>query len=117
MREHAGPRPDAFFWVVVIYVAIWMAVHIVLGGCAMNGKVENGRWYFGEHGRYKEVSRTAYALDAISTIPDGLIPIVMWRAARREGLPCLAYCALVIISLGGFWLSVKCVLAALETLR
>jgi hypothetical protein len=32
----------------------------VLGGSATNGKIENGHYYVGSHGRYTEVSRSTW---------------------------------------------------------
>jgi hypothetical protein len=32
----------------------------IIGGGASNGKIENGKYYVGDHGRYTEVSHSAY---------------------------------------------------------
>ncbi len=33
------------------------------GGTALNGKVENGHYYLGDHGYYTEVTPTVYSLN------------------------------------------------------
>ena len=49
---------------LVFSFGIFLVVTIIAGGDAVNGKVEDGRCYFGSHGEYKEVSRAAYVLSA-----------------------------------------------------
>ena len=45
------------------------------GGAALNGKVEGGRYFFGDHGEFREVGRGNYAVSAaLSTIwPPALV--------------------------------------------
>ncbi len=38
------------------------------GGSALNGKVENGHYYLGEHGQYTEVSQAVYSLNRVYEI-------------------------------------------------
>jgi hypothetical protein len=45
------------------FVIFWI-VCALAGGDAVNGKIDDGRYYFGSHGKYTEVSRAAYVLSA-----------------------------------------------------
>jgi len=45
----------------------FFAVTIPAGGTAQNGKVENGHFFIGQHGKYREVSRTGYVVSAAGT--------------------------------------------------
>jgi hypothetical protein len=42
----------------------FMVTALWWGGAALNGKVEDGRFYFGEHGQFREVGRAYYAISA-----------------------------------------------------
>ena len=44
--------------------ATFMVTSICWGGAALNGKAENGRYYLGEHGKFREVGRSYYAASA-----------------------------------------------------
>ena len=48
---------------IISFLVFWISA-VIFGGDAVNGKFENGRYYFGSHGEYKEVSRTAYVASA-----------------------------------------------------
>jgi hypothetical protein len=50
-------------FLTVLFPIFWI-VSVSAGGDAVNGKIENGRYYFCAHGKYTEVSRTAYVLSA-----------------------------------------------------
>jgi|SRR5215472_5306556 len=52
-------------WLLVSVVFFGIAVPV--GGSAQNGKVENGHFFIGQHGKYREVSRTAYVVSAVGT--------------------------------------------------
>ena len=61
------------FWFTVAVtgttlVAIWFATVVALGGDALNGAIQDGRYFVGEHGHYHEVSRTAYYFCRSQTI-------------------------------------------------
>jgi hypothetical protein len=50
----------------------FLAVDFILGGDALNGKVEGGRYYLGNHGTFTEVSHAVFiysACHACSGIP------------------------------------------------
>ena len=48
---------------VISFLIFWV-LSVFVGGDAVNGKIEDGRYYFCSHGKYTEVSRTAYILSA-----------------------------------------------------
>jgi hypothetical protein len=49
----------AFIAAVVNFAVFWL-VALYLGGDAVNGKAEGGRFFLGSHGRYTEVSEAVY---------------------------------------------------------
>ena len=49
-----------FFGLSILNFALMMVVIRIQGGGALNGKVENGRYYLGEAGRYTEVTQSVY---------------------------------------------------------
>jgi hypothetical protein len=52
-------------WLLVSVV--FFGITVPVGGTAQNGKVENGHFFIGQHGKYREVSRTAYIASAVGT--------------------------------------------------
>ena len=60
------------------FVVIWAAAFLTFaafmitafawGGAALNGKVEGGRYYVGDHGEYREVARGVYATSAALSV-------------------------------------------------
>jgi hypothetical protein len=61
-----------------------------LGGRALTGKIEGGRYYVGDHGHYTEVTGASYRnnraheLACIASLPFGLVTfILLWSAARK----------------------------------
>lgn len=48
--------------------AAFMITALSWGGAALNGKVEGGRFYIGDHGEYREVGRGVYATSAALTM-------------------------------------------------
>jgi hypothetical protein len=54
---------SAWNWIVGIALLnflVFMAVALYLGGDAVNGKIANGHFFLGSHGRYTEVSETLF---------------------------------------------------------
>src|SRR4029077_10412366 len=45
----------------------FFAITVPMGGTAQNGKIESGHFFIGQHGKYREVSRTAYIVSAVGT--------------------------------------------------
>ena len=58
------PRLEPWQWVVVIFAwvnfGVFAGIAIWLGGDALNGKIEGGHYYLGEHGHFTEVSRQVF---------------------------------------------------------
>jgi hypothetical protein len=60
-------------WLLVIGIIAlvnffsFVAIDLYLGGSALNGKQENGKFYLGEHGRYTEVSERVFEYSKIHT--------------------------------------------------
>ena len=48
------------FFVGIANFAAFAIVASILGGDAVNGKVQDGHFYLGSHGRYTEVSQATY---------------------------------------------------------
>jgi hypothetical protein len=63
---------------IVNFAAFFIAA-LYLGGDAINGKAQNGRYYLGSHGRYTEVSEAVFnfsrqhALSLIITHPAAML--------------------------------------------
>ena len=102
---------------------------IIFGGDAVNGKIEDGRFYFGSHGEYTEVSRAAYVTSAgyvmVMSAIVGLGLVLVFLFFIRKGithkdlkeasiLDLFIFFPLLIGSgfLYGSYLTLKCVLRA-----
>ena len=48
------------FLIGILNFASFFIIALVIGGDAVNGKVENGKYYVSEHGRDTEVSRSVF---------------------------------------------------------
>ncbi len=46
--------------IALVNFSSFIAIDLYLGGSALNGKQENGKFYLSEHGRYTEVSETIF---------------------------------------------------------
>ena len=62
-RREKRAIKSIFAFFVISFLAFWV-ISVTFGGDAVNGKIEDGRYYFGSHGEYTEVSRTAYVASA-----------------------------------------------------
>ena len=84
----------------------WLALSF-MGGTAQNGKVESGRFFIGQHGKYRQVSRTVYVASAVGTWVWGFYALVLMvcgilqtpREERPRFAPLLA--VILILFLGG----------------
>jgi hypothetical protein len=58
-----------------------------LGGDALNGKFDDGRYVVGRHGRFREVSQTVHHLSFLHVfsllVTHPLAMFVTWRGQRR----------------------------------
>ncbi len=51
---------------------VFMVHTSLVGGSPGNGKIENGKFYLGEHGHYTEVSRSTFERDKIYEFASGI---------------------------------------------
>jgi len=78
--------------ICVLNIVVFFVVGALIGGDAINGKVENERYFLGDHGHYTEVSRAVYEysrVHALSVFVTTAIPLIMsacgfWRR-KQEG--------------------------------
>jgi hypothetical protein len=68
MRRLAIVLGMTLFFVAWVNFTVFWIVALILGGDAINGKVEDGRYYLGSHGRYTQVSADVYVYSRIHTI-------------------------------------------------
>lgn len=65
-----------------------IALDFMLGGDALNGKVEQGRFFVGQHGHYTEVSESTYEYSRLITYSAIACMPLLWAAgcmmAREE---------------------------------
>lgn len=82
-------------WTVLAFVgassiAVWIASLAALGGSPLNGAVEQGRYFAGEHGYYWEISRTTYYVARAQTfftlafLPVFILALHVLRRARHS---------------------------------
>jgi hypothetical protein len=80
------------FAIGVINFAAFVVIGLSIGGSAMNGKVEDGKYYVGNHGRYMEVSRSVFdysLLHGYSTIVTHAfmfvaVGVMFWQQTKRK---------------------------------
>jgi|GEM_PF-6498294 hypothetical protein len=74
MNSNNSPQPkqdDTPKWLLILAIIAFvnffsfMGIDLYLSGSALNGKQENGKFYLGEHGRYKEVSEQVFEYSKI----------------------------------------------------
>ena len=66
---------------VFLNLVSWAAFCMTQGGDALNGKVENGRYYLGSHSRFTEVSAAKYHFSRWQTVSNLIIlPIAVGGA-------------------------------------
>jgi len=58
----------AFFLAHFLNFFTFLAVSGFLGGDALNGKQESGKYYVGSHGKYTEVSTPLYAFSGVQAL-------------------------------------------------
>ena len=102
---------EGFALLLVGWLALSVAfigIEVLMGGTAQNGKVESGRFYIGQHGKYREVSRSVYVASAVGTWVWGayglvLIPVGGLLNARNGKRPRFAplLAVILVLFLGG----------------
>ena len=80
---------NLFTFFAVSFLIFWI-ISVIFGGDALNGKIENGHYYFGSHGKYTEVSRAAYVASAgyvmVSSAIGGFILLLIFLLLMRGGI-------------------------------
>jgi hypothetical protein len=84
---------------VMNFIAFYI-VSSLIGGDAINGKIEYGQYFLGEHGRFTQVSQAIFAysrwhmLSLFMTHPLGMLSYAVRMALRRGVLhdPCQSRC-------------------------
>jgi hypothetical protein len=90
-----GIKHMKYFAYILIAVGIlnfttYLIILLVFGGDAINGKVEAGKYYLCEHGRYTEVSRSVFEYSRFHTysvwitVPLGMLGICLAAAADKK---------------------------------
>jgi hypothetical protein len=86
------------FFIAFFNFAVFWIVAVCIGGDAISGKVENGRYYVANHGRYTEVSREVWTYSKFHsssvwiTHPigilggAGLITYAQYRKKKRQNV-------------------------------
>jgi hypothetical protein len=75
-------------WILKLRVFAYISFR--LGGSAVNGKVEAGKYFLGEHGKYTEVSRSVYDSSRIHTYslfithPMAIIAILAYGVMKED---------------------------------
>jgi hypothetical protein len=110
-------------WGVVF--GLFVSFSLIVGGDAVNGKVEAGRYYLGGGvERPKEVSRTIYVLSAASVSSVALtLPLALYFGLAEERFPfhithrarLYATVAVSCVSFLLFWSALLCVWSAFTT--
>ena len=116
----------------VVLFAIFIIFSLIVGGDAVSGKIEDGRYYVSSHGKLKEVSRTVYVLSAFSVmVLCGMVTIflswvtkiifkdlisITFKDIKEEGLLVFMIYLPPLIGLGFLWgtiNAIKCILRAI----
>jgi len=88
-RKIKIPINSLFTFFAVSFLIFWI-ISVIFGGDAINGKIEDGHYYFGSHGEYKEVSRAAYVASAsyvmVFTAIGGFILLLIFLLFMRGGI-------------------------------
>ena len=94
--EAAGPNVrrrricNLFIIIAAVHFVLLVGTIVALGGDALTGKVEGGRYFLGNHGQFIETSRAVFRFSAIveSTLVYGTFPLAVLAALlrpRKEG--------------------------------
>lgn len=62
-----GKTTKLLFVVTVLNFGVWGLVNCAIHGDAINGKIENGKYYVAMKGKFTEVSRCVYLYSAVHT--------------------------------------------------
>ncbi len=65
----------------------FFGIELWMGGTAQNGKAEAGRFYIGQHGKYRQVSPTVYVASAVGTWVWGSYAFLVMVCGLFQSLP------------------------------
>ncbi len=65
------------------FLSAFLAFYGAFTGIAANGRIENGRYFVGDHGYYTEVSPTVYAISNILHVAGVISLLVLAICGRR----------------------------------
>ena len=68
MRRWANTLGMTLFFVAMVNFTVFWIASLILGGDAIGGKIDNGRYYLSNKGKYAEVSHGVWVYSKIHTI-------------------------------------------------
>jgi len=80
----------SIFFAAIINFAVFMIIAVIIGGDALSGKEEGGRYYVSNHGKLTEVSRPVFMYSFYHTCsifithPLGIIAIILSNRIERR---------------------------------
>src|SRR6266516_3997378 len=84
---HATKKRDLYYEIGFANFLLFLTISQFIGGSALNGMIQNGHYFLGEHGRYVEVSSLAYRYSQIHTYSLVVTTIVgLWAFNRGREL-------------------------------
>jgi hypothetical protein len=79
------------FFIGIANFAVFFVMALLLGGDAVSGKIESGRYYLSSHGRLTEVSRRTYFYSRYHTYsvwimhPLAILSAIAAQSAKKKG--------------------------------
>lgn len=107
----------------VLAIGVFILISMFVGGAAITGKIEDGRYYLGNHSVYTEVSLPVYVMSAAATV---VVPfwmaLAVYLSVRSEAYFKSPFSPLALIVTSGFALvalvfmygSIACIVKALR---
>ena len=95
MKALARKIGFALFFLYIFNFFAFFVVSMSIGGDSVRGKRENGKYYVGDHGKFREVSHAVYlfsgchAVSILATFPlviAGFL-LVMWSEPKKGVAP------------------------------
>jgi len=77
-----GKATKILFVITVLNFGVWGVLNSVIHGDAVNGKIENGKYYVAMKGKYTAVSRAVYVYSYIHTCTN----FVLFPATMLSGI-------------------------------
>jgi len=76
--------------IAIVNFLTFFLIAISIGGDAVNGKVEDGKYYVVNHGKYTEVSKAVFTYSRFHvysiwvTHPVGVLAMIAWSISRTN---------------------------------